>query len=114
METLDLANLAEAKLANALENNSGRDAITVYGGRNNRLRQTVIALREGGELAEHSSPGEATLQVLIGKINFRTRTESVELVAGEYMHIPDELHAVDALTDSVFLLTVSIRKSHED
>src|SRR5690625_1069247 len=114
METLDLASLAQEKLANALESKSGRDAATVCGGRDKHLRQTISALKNGGELAEHASPGEATLQVLVGRIKLRTRTESVELGEGEYMHIPDELHAVDALTDSVFLLTVSIQKSHED
>ena len=42
---------------------------TVCGGHEHVLRQTLIALRAGSHLDEHASPGEATLQVLHGRVS---------------------------------------------
>ncbi len=44
--------------------NGHNAADTVVGGHERILRQTVIALREGAELGEHESPGEATIYVI--------------------------------------------------
>jgi quercetin dioxygenase-like cupin family protein len=74
MDIVSLPSLTADHLKRAREDSAGRSAHTVHGGRDHRLRQTVIALLEGRELEEHESPGEATLQVLTGR---------VRLVAGE-------------------------------
>lgn len=68
------------------------------------LRQTLIALREGAELAEHNAPYAASLQMLHGRISLRGSAEAV-LEAGQLHEIPQERHSVQALEDSVFLLT---------
>jgi quercetin dioxygenase-like cupin family protein len=47
---------------------TSRSAQTVYGGHEHALRQTVLALTAGSSLDEHESPGEATIQVLRGRI----------------------------------------------
>ncbi len=60
METTSLTKLAAAELDAARAASSGRSAKTVYGGREHLLRQTLIALKAGEMLAEHSNPGEAT------------------------------------------------------
>lgn len=104
--TVSLTELAAIELASALASNNGRSAVTVCGGRDAQLRQTVMALRAGEGLSEHSSPGEATLQVLTGSITLRTADESWHGTVGDLMPIPAEVHAVDALEDCAFLLTV--------
>ena len=65
-----------------------------------------MALRAGEGLSEHSSPGEATLQVLVGHITLRTTDQSWDGKPGDLLPIPSEVHAVDALEDSAILLTV--------
>jgi len=105
--TISLTELATRELASALASNNGRSAVTVYGGRDAQLRQTVMALRAGDGLSEHSSPGEATLQVLTGSIRLRTADQSWHGTVGDLLPIPDDVHAVDALEDCAFLLTVA-------
>ncbi len=58
MEKISLTALARQELASARSAGSGRSAHTVYGGHEHALRQTLIALIEGGHgLDEHESPG---------------------------------------------------------
>lgn len=73
------------------------------------LRQTVLALAAGNRLDDHDSPGEATLLVLIGKVELGSAAGAVTAAEGDYLPIPDERHNLQALTDSVVLLTVVAR-----
>lgn len=107
---VDLSALAEQKLEEAMQASSGRASVTVHGGRDHRLRQTLLAMRAGEELAEHSSPGEATLQVLRGRIVLRVGEERHDIRAGELLTIPDAVHAVEVPEHSAFLLTVALRE----
>lgn len=68
MEKLSLDALVRTHLEQAATASSGRSATTVYGGHEHTLRQTLLALTAGTELAEHDSPGEATLHVLRGRV----------------------------------------------
>ena len=112
VESTSLTALAVEHLEAARKVSSGRRASTVYGGKEHHLRQTLIAMVAGEELAEHSSPGEATLQVLTGRIVLRTPDEHWEISEGEFLAIPDVLHSVEVPEDSVFLLTVAMREAH--
>ena len=69
MEGRSLTEVTEQLLTQAEDSHSGRAAQTVYGGHDRVLRQTVIALAAEHALAEHESPGEATLQVLVGRVS---------------------------------------------
>ena len=68
MNKVSLTALAREHLEAARAVSSGRSAHTVYGGHEHSLRQTLIALTAGSELDEHESPGESTLQVLLGRV----------------------------------------------
>jgi len=68
------------------------------------LRQTLLALKEGAELAEHNAPYAGSLQVLHGRIRVRSGEELV-LEAGQLHALPLQRHSVEALEDAVFLLT---------
>jgi quercetin dioxygenase-like cupin family protein len=85
---------------------SGRSAHTLYGGHEHVLRQTLIALRAGTSLDEHENPGEATLQVLAGRITLVSGQTSWNGSPGDLLFVPDARHSLDAVEDSVVLLTV--------
>lgn len=106
MDSLSLTAVADEQLARARQSNSGRSAQTIYGGHEHFLRQTVIALVGGRELGEHHSPGEATLQVLTGEVKVSAGSESWQGAIGDYLIIPAVRHSLQAVDDSVVLLTV--------
>lgn len=106
MEHPSLTVIAADLLAQAKKSHSGRAAQTVYGGHEHGLRQTVIALAGGHELAEHASPGEATVQVLTGSVRLTAGEEAWVGRAGDLLVIPPRRHALAALEDSAVLLTV--------
>ena len=107
MQKSALPALARQELAKALTATSGRSASTVYGGHEHSLRQTVIALRAGESLSEHANPGEATVQVLQGRVSLRFEDVSWNGSPGDLLIVPDGTHALDAVEDSVVLLTVA-------
>jgi len=110
MQETSLADLADQKLAEAREHHSGRSAVTVHGGRENALRQTLIAMAEGHVLNEHESPAEATLQVIQGRVRLTTADDTWEGSASDFLVIPPERHDLSALTDCAVLLTVSLHR----
>ncbi|MEZ0366185.1 cupin domain-containing protein [Mycobacterium sp. pUA109] len=109
MESISLTTLASDKLAEARQAHSGRAAHTIHGGHEHDLRQTLVALVAGQELAEHDSPGEATLQVLQGHVRLTAGDDSWEGKAGDHVTIPPQRHALAALEDSAVMLTVAKR-----
>ncbi|MDP9821199.1 cupin domain-containing protein [Nocardioides massiliensis] len=110
-----LPTLVSEHLEKARSSSAGRSAVTVYGGREHSLRQTLIALAAGKRLGEHESPGEATLQVLQGTVVLHagdagTWTGS----AGDHAIIPPQRHDLEATEDAVVLLTVALAAEHTD
>lgn len=98
--------IVESALTTALEeaitSDKGRSAkILVHDG---PLRQTVIGLRAGQVLAEHNSPPAASMYVLRGRVRVTGQDQS-EVDAGEIVALTHVRHGVEALEDSVFLLT---------
>ena len=106
MESLSLTELADEQLAAARASHAGRSAHTVHGGHDHMLRQTLIALTAGNELAEHNSPGQATLQVLRGRVRVSTAEEQWHGAVGDLLVLPAVRHGLHADDDSVVLLTV--------
>lgn len=86
---------------------SGRAADTVIGGHERVLRQTVIALAGGATMGEHENPGEASVQVLAGRVRLAAGENSWEGRAGDLLEVPDSPHSLEALEDSALLLTVA-------
>ena len=107
MHKTSLDALARTQLQLAATASSGRSAHTLYGGHEQVLRQTLIALTAGTSLAEHENPGEATLQVLSGRVRLVAGADSWDGRQGDLIVIPRSRHAVEAVETAVVLLTVA-------
>jgi len=112
MQKLSLDTLVRELLRKAVGETPGaassaRAAQTVAGGHDSALHQTVIALAKNAALAEHASPGEATLYVLHGQVTLTAGTDTWDGREGDLLTIPDAPHSLTALTDSAVLLTVA-------
>ncbi|HEX5597799.1 MAG TPA: cupin domain-containing protein [Micromonosporaceae bacterium] len=107
MDELSLETIGRDLLAKAAATTVGRSAQTVYGGTGKSLRQTLMALRAGSGLAEHENPGEATLLVLQGRVELNSGDTTWPGQAGDLLVIPQARHSLQALDDSVVLLTVA-------
>lgn len=107
MNKTSLTALVREQLETARAATSGRSAHTVYGGHEHSLRQTLIALTAGNQLDDHETNGEATLQVLQGRVRLTQETTNWEGSAGDHIVVPKSRHGLQALEDSAVLLTVS-------
>jgi quercetin dioxygenase-like cupin family protein len=107
MHKLSLDALAREQLHVARQATSGRSARTVYGGHEHGLRQTVIALTAGALLSEHHTTGEATVQVLQGRVRMHSDGHRWDGRSGDLLFVPQAAHYVEAIEDAVFLLTVA-------
>jgi len=104
-----LVALARTQLELAAAAPSGRSAHTLYGGHEQALRQTLIALTAGSSLAEHENPGEATVQVLSGRVRLLAGADAWDGRAGDLLIVPPSRHALHAVENAAVLLTVAKR-----
>lgn len=109
MRSTSMVSLIDEQLAKAHEASSGRAAVTLHGGHEHDLRQTLIVLVAGRSLNEHESPGEATLHVLRGQVRLGAGEETWEGTTGDFLVIPPTRHDLTALSDAAILLTVATR-----
>lgn len=107
MQRISLEALARQQLELAATAGGGHTAHTVYGGHEKVLRQTVIGMIQGSRLSEHENPGEATVQVLSGRVRLSAGTVTWDARTGDLLIVPDSRHALEALEDCAILLTVA-------
>lgn len=85
---------------------SDRNAMTIY--KTNGMRIVLIALHEDAVLEKHTANGIISVQVLEGEINFTAADQPVVLRRGQMIALHRGVpHAVAAIKESVFLLTVA-------
>jgi quercetin dioxygenase-like cupin family protein len=108
VKKLSLDAVGREELEHAKGESSGRSSSTVFGGHEQVLRHTVIALREGSSLTEHNSPGEATIIVLSGHVRLTAGSNSWDGQKGDLLVIPPERHSLEALKDAVVVLTTAM------
>lgn len=104
-----LATEGQALLELARGETSGRSSVSLV--HEDRVRAVLMGLTAGSGLAEHDSPPGATLQVVAGRARlYLADDDSREwlLEEGDLIAIPHARHGVDALSDSVLLLTVAL------
>jgi quercetin dioxygenase-like cupin family protein len=70
---------------------------------------TLLLLRKGARLNEHSARGSISVQVAAGAIRFRAEGRDETLTPGTLCVLRHEVpHAVEALEESAVLLTASL------
>jgi quercetin dioxygenase-like cupin family protein len=89
----------EAQLEKAKEKRSGRTAKTLV--KDGPLRITLVGLRKGAEMKEHTVEGPASFQCLRGNLRFQLGEEEVELAANSLLVLDGGVpHNVAALSGS--------------
>ena len=72
------------------------------------LRVVLFVMDAGAEIKEHQAPGSITVQVLRGKIRFRTADQECGLAAGQLLTLGRAVkHSVESVESAAFLLTIS-------
>lgn len=100
----DVAALAAEHLALARHAPHGRSAVLFA--HDGPLRQTVVALVAGCELADHVAPPAGTVHVLVGRIELVSGDgATTDVRVGEVAAIPQARHSVRAVDDAAFVLT---------
>jgi quercetin dioxygenase-like cupin family protein len=105
--TTNLPDAGRALLDQARGGRAGRAARTLLPGAHTPLKQTLLALIADQSLAEHNTPTAAALQVVTGRVRLVAGEVALELSEGDHAAIPPARHSVEALEDSVLLLTVA-------
>lgn len=72
------------------------------------VRVTLIALKAGARLEQHTAPGALTIQALSGRLRLTVAGEVKDLPANHLLALePDLPHDVEAVEESTFLLTLA-------
>lgn len=106
MERWSLTALADGLLAHVGGTSGRHRTFTIHGGRPHPLRQTVIALAAGQKLDRHEHAGEATVQVLRGRVLIAAGHHTTDAVTGHLLVLSDVQHTIAAVEDTVLLLIV--------
>ena len=109
MRKVSLVALGREHLERAHGSSSGRSATSVFGGHEHALRQTLVAMTAETVLAEHANPGEATVQVLHGRVELRSGNDVWEGREGDLLVVPPARHDLRAVVDAVIVLTTVVR-----
>lgn len=106
MTSTTLHSAGDEQLERARQASNGRSSVTVHHGR--RLRQTLLALTAGTRLAEHQSPGDATVLCLRGAVVLNVAESSIDVPEGTLVDVPAQRHDLVASEDSLVVLTVGV------
>lgn len=106
VEPFALEALAERLPQEEAYRRDGRTSLALA--RSSELTVVLTAIRAGSKTLEHLSPGPATVVVLSGRLRFSAPGGGAhELgVHDSILFAADVRHAVDAVTDCVFLLVI--------
>ena len=88
---------------------SDRNSITIF--KSDTMRVVLMGMHENAELKPHKANGVINVQVLEGRIDFKTEQKSCLLEKGQMIALQENIiHSVVAHTDSFFLLTLAMNK----
>lgn len=112
-EIHSLVKEGQALLEQARTESSGRASTSLIHGKNQRA--VLMGLTAGSTLAEHDSPTAASLQVVTGHARLFIAGDDASgggpewlLEDGDLVAIPQARHGVDAISDTILLLTVTL------
>ncbi|MER3472143.1 MAG: hypothetical protein C4330_12700 [Chitinophagaceae bacterium] len=86
---------------------SDRNSVTLF--KSETMRIVLIGLHENAELKPHKANGVISVQVVQGKIEFTAEQQKTYLEKGQMLALHENIvHSVKALTESFFLLTLTM------
>ena len=107
--TFDLAAEVEALKREPTWQQSGHNAKTLV--KHTDVRVVLIALRKGARMQEHKTDQCVTLHALTGRLRLHLPEQAMDLPMGTLMALDHTVvHDVEALEESVFLLTLGWSK----
>lgn len=87
--------------------NTGHSAKTLV--KHHDFRIVLIAMKKGARLEEHQTAGAISIQPIQGQLRLRVGAQTIELPVGALLALDRGLsHDVEALVDSVFVLSVHV------
>jgi quercetin dioxygenase-like cupin family protein len=104
---VELSAVGDRLLDEARANANGRSAVTLTPSEGGPLKQTLLAIAGGRELAEHPAPGPSSIQIVRGAGVLTCDGNELRLTAGQWAPVPLERHTLRAEEDLVALLTVA-------
>lgn len=88
-----------------------RNSLTIF--KSPTMRIVLMGLHANAELKTHKANGVISIQVLEGEIDFSTALKSSRMEKGNMIALQENvMHSVFALTDSFFLLTLSMHNDN--
>jgi quercetin dioxygenase-like cupin family protein len=91
--------------------NAPRTGLTLLKGQ--RLRVVLVALHAGATIPSHQTDSPISVQVIEGALTFRTEAQTLTLHPGHLLTLQAGIpHAVEAVEESVFLLTLATATPH--
>ena len=94
-----------AELRSELPDNRDRRGITLV--KEHGITVVLTVLKQGAALAEHDTPGPATVQVLDGMVEMKVGDEAMDLRSGQIIVFDARVpHEVEATSDAAILITV--------
>ncbi len=77
------------------------------------FRVVLVAIKAGGKLREHHSPGRIAIQAISGYLRLHLPDETIELPAGHLLTLDRHMaHEVEAVEESTFILTIAWPEEH--
>lgn len=77
------------------------------------LRIVLIAMKRDTQIKEHKTDGAISIQVMTGRLQLHVGARTIEVPTGSLFALDRALsHDVEALEDSVFVLSVCIEPKH--
>lgn len=86
-----------------------RNAITLF--KTDDMRIVLVGLHMGADMQEHTADGIISVHVLEGHIVFSANGQHTKAVSGNIIALHENIpHNVTAVEDSIFLLTMAMKK----
>lgn len=106
--TIDLFSSIDQITNEKVWKSNDRNAITVF--KTKGMQIVLISLHKGAEMIENKADGMISLQVLKGKLIFKTDEQSIKLSEGQILALHENIpHSVVAKRKSIFLLTLTTK-----
>ena len=91
--------------------NDQRDARTRVIAKTSEMELIRLFLPAGKKIPTHKVPGPVTVHCIQGKAEFTAMGVSQHVTPGQLIHLmPEEPHAVEAVEDTVILLTIIFKR----